>query len=159
VSRSSSPGWSSSNQPLTTYVGSPRPPAVTAAAVADAQTRLAHHRRRAAVAVTTLYVPAEVRCTRSRPVRSDPATPTGELEKSNPATRRPRFSPIARVPGRAAFTASASSTDSTSQIRRAPASNAYAAVVNARSTSTTTTAPVASAALDRGRNRSMRRSC
>jgi hypothetical protein len=69
-------------------------------------------------------VPADVRWTRSRPARSAAATLAGEFEKSNPGIRRPRSSPIANVPGRLAFIARASSTDRTSQIRRAPAPNA-----------------------------------
>ena len=80
-------------------VGSPSPLPATAAAVADAQTRLAHQRRAAEEAATTLRVPAESAATSSHPPRSAGASSAGELEKveaRQPASPGPRPSPAAR---------------------------------------------------------------
>ena len=126
---------------MITYVGAPVPAARTAAAVADAHTRLAAKRWSASVAASTPCVPADVRWTRVLPATSARATMTGELERSKPGGRHPCSSPITSTSPSSSRSAIASSTPPTSQISLAPAAKAYAAVVNARRTSMATTVP------------------
>src|SRR5665213_1634785 len=122
-------------------VGTPRPVLITALAVAEAQTRLEANNLSAFFAAIAPWVPADVRCTSTRPSRSALATPTGEFEKSNPSGRRPCSSPMVRAPGITRDSSKASSTVPTSHMAEAPDANAYAAVVKALRTSTTTTTP------------------
>src|SRR3978361_241764 len=67
----------------------------------------------------------------------------GELPKSKPSGCRPPTSPMQTWPEPAARKAKASSTEPTMMMRDAPFARATAAVVKARNTSMTATAPLA----------------
>src|SRR5580704_4054944 len=88
-------------------------------------------------------VPALVRWMIVFPVKSTSDTSNGELPKSNPAGARPSTSPMQICPIPAARNARASSTPPTITMCPAPLANATAAVVKARNTSMTATAPLA----------------
>src|SRR6266511_4580945 len=103
----------------------------------------------AAVAATTPWVPALVRCTTRRPERSRSSIADGEFPMSKPGMGRPPISPVRKSDGSAAFIDRACAGSPTRTISRAPAATQNAAVVNARNTSTMTAWPVAARAPSR----------
>lgn len=86
-------------------------------------------------------VPFDVRCTMTAPRTSALSNWLGELPKSKPSGLRPRCSPMRTALGSACLSACASASVSTQITLTAPAARAAAAVVNARTTPMTTTAP------------------
>jgi len=93
-------------------------------AVARATTRPAAKSGLAWAAAATAWVPAEVRWTRTRPARSQPAIAVGELERGMPGTGSPSTSADSTEPGMEAWSALASSTVFTRRQRPAPAARA-----------------------------------
>src|SRR5260221_3737191 len=117
--------------------------------VAPAITRLPSTTSVALSAATTPWVPALVRWTTRRPVRSRSTIFDGEFPTSNPGIGRPPISPVRKSVGSFAFSARACSWSPTRTTSRAPAATQNAAVVNARNTSMVRAVPTAARAPSR----------
>ncbi|MBB6439290.1 hypothetical protein HNQ79_005802 [Streptomyces candidus] len=124
------------SSPVTTNVARSLPYDRSSRAVASATTKLAHSTSDDSLTARAPTVPAVVFCTTDRPVRSRDRSMPGELTVSNPGAGGPSLS--ATQSGRAALSASASSSDSARTICSAPWAKAQAATVKARMTSATT---------------------